>query len=126
MKLGVVVSQQFIASFSKLMESTELPVKTRFKLREINKLVKDKQEDFELLNNQIITKYARKDDAGKVVFVEDDKVTFSREDMPALNKDVKELRDIEVDVPALTCEELGAAIEILTSKDISVLEFIVE
>ena len=126
MKLGAIVSQQFIASFTKLMDSTDLPVKTRFKLRGINKIVRDKQEDFELLNNQIITKYAKKDESGKVIFVDGDRVTFRPEDLTALNKDSAELRNIEVDIPPVSCEELGGVIESLSSKDISLLEFIVE
>jgi hypothetical protein len=126
MKLGAIVSQQFIASFTKLMDSTDLPVKTRFKLRGINKILKDKQEDFESLNNQIITKYAKKDESGKVIFVDGDRVTFNPEDMPALNKDSLELRNVEVEIPSVSCEELGSVIECLSSKDISLLEFIVE
>jgi hypothetical protein len=126
MKLGAVASQQFIASFSKLMDSTDIPVKTRFKLRGINKMIKDKQEDFESLNNQIITKYAKKDESGKVIFVDGDRVTFNSEDMPALNKDSMELRNVEVEIPQISCAELGDAIEYLSSKDISLLEFIVE
>jgi hypothetical protein len=126
MKLGAVASQQFIASFSKLMDSTDIPVKTRFKLRGINKMIKDKQEDFESLNNQIITKYAKKDESGKVIFVDGDRVTFNSEDMPALNKDSMELRNVEVEIPQISCAELGDAIESLSSKDISLLEFIVE
>jgi hypothetical protein len=126
MKLGAVASQQFIASFSKLMDSTDIPVKTRFKLRGINKMIKDKQEDFESLNNQIITKYAKKDESGKVIFVDGDRVTFNSEDMPALNKNSMELRNVEVEIPQISCAELGDAIESLSSKDISLLEFIVE
>jgi hypothetical protein len=46
--------------------------------------------------------------------------------MPALNKDSMELRNVEVEIPQISCAELGDAIESLSSKDISLLEFIVE
>lgn len=126
MKLGVLSSQQFNVSFSKLMESKDTPVRTRFKLRAVSKQVKEEQEKYEQIKNEIIKKYAKKDEDGNIIFIDNDKVTFEQEIIPSLNKEMADLHNIEVEMDSISVGDLGDAVEELSANDFTILEFIEE
>jgi hypothetical protein len=126
MKLGFICSPHFQGSFNTLMELKSLPIKTLFKLRGINKIIKEKAEEHETLKNQILSKWAKKDESGKIIFVDGDKISFNPADGDLINKELKDLYDILIEIPEIPSSDLGDSIDSLNAKDISNLEFIVE
>ena len=125
MKLGFVASPQFAASLNVLLESSDLPVKTMFKLRNIVKVVREKITEHDETRNQIVNKYARKDENGNLVYIENDKVSFPPEHTAAVNKALTDLYNIDVEFVTISVEELGDFTG-LKGKDFANLEFIVE
>lgn len=124
MKLGMIASPQFLAAFERLLENKNIPIKTLFKLRGINKVVKEKSEEYKDLSTQIFQKYAKRNEEG-LLELTDNRVLIPQDNIELFKQAQKELNEIEIPLENIHSEELGPDL-VLPAKDFIILEFIVE
>lgn len=90
--------------------TANLPLKAAYKLNKIKKAVDKEGEFYSEKFQEIIDKYAKKDDDGNLVFSDDEEQIMIQEDkIEECNKALNDLQklEIEVDNYGLTIEDLG-------------------
>lgn len=94
--------------------ATNLPLKGAYKLNKIRKAVEKEAEFYSEKFQQIVQDYAKKDEAGNVVFSEDGNQIMIQDDkLVECNKALEDLQSLEVEIDTfnLTIEDLGEGIE---------------
>ena len=108
MKIGKIASEAFIISFNKLMKQ-KIPVKTAMKLREIAKLLGSEGTKYDEVKTVILERYALKNEDGTIKSRTENGRTLTEIDLKHLvdfNKEMKELSELEIDVPIIFTSEL--------------------
>lgn len=133
MKLGVLASQEFQVAFQKLMSGKGIPVKTSFMLRGLSKKLMSEVKNHSDMKNGLIVELSLKDDKGNIVeSVDGEKRTiqFAADKFGEFAKKIKELDDIDVEIPNVSVSDLGGMESLervgLSPNDILVLEFLSE
>ena len=106
-----------------LFSDVSLPLKAAYKLNKIRKAV-DKEGDFYAEKFQeIIDKYAKKDEQGNIIFSDDEDQIMIKDDMiEECNKALADLQELEVQIEnyGLSIEDLGEDIK-CTPDDLEVI-----
>jgi hypothetical protein len=131
-KLEKIVNMSFQKSLNKLT-GLHLPIRTSYKLRQVVSKVRDETKIFEEMRSEKARFYADKDANGNAICEEkrDERgmlyTQFSITDAnkELFNRDMRELLDMEIDIPYVLLDELGDMTSI-TVDDLLQLEFIVD
>lgn len=94
--------------------NTNLPLKGAYKINKIRKAMEKEADFYSTKFQEIIDKYAKKDEEGNVVFSENGEQIIIQEDKIAeCNQTLEELQKLEVEVENynLTIEDLGENLE---------------
>lgn len=96
-------------------QGTVIPLKAAYKINKIKKNVEKEAEFYSDKFQEIVDKYAQKDDEGNVKFSEDKEQILIQEDkIEECNKALEELQTLEVEIETydLKLEDFGEGIEI--------------
>ena len=103
--------------------NVNLPLKGAYKLNKIKKAVNKETEFYGEKFQEILDKYAKKDESGNLVFSEDGSQIMIQEDkIDECNKALEDLQKLEVEIDnyGLTIEDLGEGVE-CTSEELDAL-----
>lgn len=107
--------------------SQKLPLPVAYKLNKINNAA-DKEADFyQEKFNEIVEKYAKKDEEGNIVFSEDGEQIMIKDDLIAeCNDALEELMDLEVEIDnlGLTIDAFGDNIECTATEIEAIVPFL--
>lgn len=93
---------------------TNLPLKGAYKINKIRKQVEKEGEFYTEKFQEIVDKYAKKDENGNVVFTDDGGQIMIQEDkISECNKALEDLQNLEVEIETydLTIDDLGEDLE---------------
>ena len=113
----VTVTMEQIIDFRNsegIFSDINLPLKAAYKLNKIRKAVEKEGDFYGEKFQEILDKYAKKDDNGELVFSEDGNQIMIKDDMiEECNKELNDLQTLEVQVENynLTIEDFGEGIE---------------
>ena len=102
---------------------TTLPLKGAYKLNKIKKAIEKESEFYSEKFQEIVDKYAKKDDNGNLVFNDDGSQIMIKEGMnEECNQALTDLQDLEVEIENynLSLEDLGEDIQ-CTPEDLEAL-----
>lgn len=94
--------------------NTNLPLKGAYKINKIRKAVDKESEFYSTKFQEIVDKYAKKDEDGNLIFSEDGAQIIIQEDLIAeCNQALMDLQQLEVEIDNynLTIEDLGEDLE---------------
>jgi len=131
MKLERIVHFNFQKSLNKLT-ALNLPIRTSYKLRQIASKVREETKTFEDMRGEKARFYADKDESGQPIMEEkrDERgmlytqFSITESNKAKFNEDMRELLELEIDLPYLLLDELGE--QHFTAEDLLLLEFIVD
>jgi hypothetical protein len=128
MKLSLLVAPQFSVSYKKLIQQEKLPLRTSFKLRGIHSRIDEEISRYNEMRTEILKKYCVKDEKGepkKEIVDGNEIINIAPEMRVEYQQKIVELGNIEVELPTISCEDLGSAVN-LTAEDLIFLAFIKE
>ena len=108
---------------SDFFANVNLPLKGAYKLNKIKKAVNKETEFYGEKFQEILDKYAKKDEEGNLVFSEDGAQIMIQEDkIDECNQALEDLQKLEVEIDnyGLTVEDLGEGVE-CTSEELEAL-----
>ena len=123
-KLSRLVNPDFLNAFQKVLKS-ELPLAAAYKVRKISKKLQEELDQFNTIKKELVEKYCAKDADGKPALQEDGGYKVEQDQIEALNKDLIDLLDADIDFPELDVKELGTKLEV-SAQDLMVLEGVVK
>ena len=106
-----------------LFNGMNLPLKAAYKLNKIRKAAEKEGDFYGEKFQEIIDKYAKKDENGELVFSEDGSQIMIKDDMiEECNKELTDLQELEIEIEnyGLTIEDFGDDIE-CTPDDLAAL-----
>lgn len=115
--MSVKVTMEQIIAFRNngdLFSTSQLPLKGAYKLNKIRKSVMKEAEFYSEKFQEIVDKYAKKDENGQVVFSEDGNQIMIKDGMiRECNEELKDLQELEIEIEnyGLSLEDLGENIE---------------
>ena len=115
--MSVKVTMEEIIAFRNngdLFSASQLPLKGAYKLNKIRKSVMKEAEFYSEKFQEIVDKYAKKDENGQVVFSEDGNQIMIKDGMiRECNEELKDLQELEIEIEnyGLSLEDLGENIE---------------
>jgi len=99
-----------------------LPLKAAYKLRGVVKKAEAELTQYEEMRKEALQKYGKKKEDGTLDTTETNNVQFeTQETLQVFLKDIGDLTNVDVDMPAITLTELGADIR-LSTEDLMNLE----
>lgn len=121
MKLARLIDSGFQNSVRTLMKQP-LPLKAAYKLRGVVKKAEAELTQYEEMRKEALQKYGKKKEDGTLDTTETNNVQFeTQETLQVFLKDIGDLTNVDVDMPAITLTELGADIR-LSTEDLMNLE----
>ena len=120
MKLQQIMSEQFTASFKKLLGQS-LPVTTAYRLKATTALIDSEQTKFEEVRRTLVDKYAEKNEDGSIKKDEKGGYRVAEASINDYVKELNELLAVEIEVKPVKLAALGDKAE-LTVQDIAVLD----
>lgn len=111
------ITMEQIANFREnedFFNKTNLPLKGAYKINKIRKAIEKEGEFYTNKFQEIVDKYAKKDEDGNLIFNEDGSQIIIQEDkISECNDALAELQQLEVDIDTynLTLEDLGTDLE---------------
>lgn len=125
MQLSQIMNPKFQELLNKLL-TAEVPMKTAFKLRKIQKNIDEALKNYDTTRIESIKKFAELDEEGNIKADENGNATFaSSEDRIKFSKELSELLSLEVDIDKILIDDLGDTL-LLSAVDVSLLEDIIE
>lgn len=115
--MSVKVTMEEIIAFRNngdLFSASQLPLKGAYKLNKIRKSVMKEAEFYSEKFQEIVDKYAKKDENGQVVFSEDGNQIMIKDGMiRECNEELKDLQELEIEIEnyGLSLADLGENIE---------------
>ncbi len=106
MKLKEALDQRFQVTMRELT-GQKLPIKTAFILAKATEKLEAEINLFNKIKMESINKYAEKDSDGKIVAGEDGNVKLSTEDTIAIEAQLTEMVEAEIEIPTVTISDLG-------------------
>lgn len=94
--------------------NTTLPLKGAYKLNKIKKAIEKESEFYQEKFQEIVDKYAKKDESGELVFSEDGNQIMIKDGMvEECNKALEDLQSLEVQIEnyGFTLDDLGEDVE---------------
>ncbi len=125
MKLKDLNSPEFNKAFQKFMALKGVPGGQLFKMKGIANKLKDEAKKFEEIRTEVIEEVSEKDEHGKKVMIDQTQVKIAVDKIDEANKRLKDLGDVEIELPEIKFSDLGKEPE-LTAEDLFHLEFIKE
>ncbi len=119
MKLEKIVDKKFQKALNNLLQQN-MPLKTAFKLRGLNKKVKEEVEKYEACRHAALNKYGRKTEDGRLEIV-GKAVQFESDGMDKFLRELGELGSVDVDVGHIDIADLGDDIA-LSVEDLEALD----
>ena len=128
--MAKVTMQQIIDSRGSinLFGNTNIPLKGAYKINKIKKNLEKEVDFYGTKMQEIIDKYAKKDENGELVFSEDgSQIQIQEEKIDECNQALEELQNLEVDIETynLKIEDLGDNLE-CTPDDLGALMFFMD
>ena len=121
MKLARLIDSGFQNSVRTLMKQP-LPLKAAYKLRGVVKKAEAELTQYEEMRKEALQKYGKKKEDGTLDTTETNNVQFeTQETLQVFLKDIGDLTNVDVDMPAITLTELGDDIR-LSTEDLMNLE----
>ena len=120
----ILTFRQHIGTFT----GQKLPLPVAYKLNKINNATEKEVEFYQEKFNEIVEKYAKRNDEGKYVFSEDGEQIMIQDDkIPECNQALEELMDlvVEVETYGLKIEDFGENIE-CTAEEIDAISPFIE
>ena len=106
MKLGLLSNPQFFTALNKLL-STELPIKTAYKLKKEALKLEEENKRYEEMRMSIINELSQKGEDGKPLANENGSVKFLEgKEVVAIQK-INGLLDIDIDCEGVSIDDLG-------------------
>ena len=124
MKLSRLIDPKFKASLT-LLNSQKLPLKAAFKLKTIIKKVDEAYENYDQVRLTALNNYGSKKEDGSLDQDAEGNVRLDDENAQKFVNQLKELINVDIDLPALSVSELGNDITI-SSEDLMPLDFLTE
>ena len=123
MTLGQLSHPNLDVALVKLSKA-DLPIKLAYKIKKFLQKYNEEFKKYNELKNELIMKHSRKDTEGNPVLVDGKQATFEEENFKLFLKDLTELQDIQVNLPAFEEEEFGESLNkiTLTVEDMFALE----
>ena len=115
-----MTSKKFKDALGKLLVG-DLPLRTAFRLKGMNKMVVGEAEKYEAVRQDLLNKFGKKGDDGKLAVDATNNVQFEAEGIRAFMQALQELSDTDIDIPTLKIDDLGDKIE-LSAEDLIVLD----
>lgn len=119
MKLSQLTDKRLQTTLKALMNKP-LPIKTAYKLKGLVKTVNDELAKYESLRQDIIGRLADRKDDGTIATDTTGNVLFTSENRAAFFKELKDLLEMDVDMPSIKLADLGT-IDI-TAEDLFALD----
>ncbi len=113
----ITVTMEQIINFrnsENFFNDTTIPLKAAYKINKIRKAAEKESDFYSEKFQEILDKYAKKDEKGNLVFSEDESQIMIKEDMiEECNKELSNLQNLEVQIENynLTIEDFGEDIE---------------
>lgn len=107
--------------------SQKLPLPVAYKLNKINNAASKEADFYQEKFNEIVEKYAKKDEEGNIVFSEDGEQIMIKDDLIAeCNDALEELMDLEVEIDnlGLTIDAFGDNIECTATEIDAIVPFL--
>ena len=107
--------------------SQKLPLPVAYKLNKINNAASKEADFYQEKFNEIVEKYAKKDEEGNIVFSEDGEQIIIKDDLIAeCNDALEELMDLEVEIDnlGLTIDAFGDNIECTATEIDAIVPFL--
>lgn len=107
--------------------SQKLPLPVAYKLNKINNAASKEADFYQEKFNEIVEKYAKKDENGNLVFSEDGEQIIIKEDLVGeCNDALEELMDLEVEIDnlGLTIDAFGDNIECTATEIDAIVPFL--
>jgi hypothetical protein len=123
MKLGQLSHPNFNSGLVKLTKSN-LPIKTAYKLKKLVEKHDQEIKKYEDLKRDLMVKYAKKNEEGKVAVDDKGNVSFDREEFNSYAQELNELHSIELEFSTIEESDLGNALDTLnlTVEEVFALE----
>lgn len=106
MKLSQLTDKNFQVAVKSLM-SKPLPIKTAYKLKGVVNTVNDELAKYESLRKELIDRLSNKKEDGSIETDNSGNVLFSNENRMEYFKELRELLDMDVEVPTIKLSDLG-------------------
>ena len=122
----ITVTMEQIIDFrnnDNIFSNTNLPLKAAYKLNKIRKAVEKEGDFYSEKFQEVLDKYAKKDENGELIFNEDGSQIMIKDDLiEECNKELNDLQALEIQIENynLTIEDFGEDIE-CTPDDLEVL-----
>ena len=124
MKLAQLTDPKYKEILEKMMK-LELPITTAYKLKDVIKKSNEELAKYEEFRNELVKKYADRDEAGEFKIDADNKINVSAENMQLFLKDLQDLLTQEVSVGELKLSQLGEK-AMLSAEDLFKLDGLIK
>ena len=107
--------------------SQKLPLPVAYKLNKINNATRKEADFYQDKFNEIVERYAKKDEDGNLVFSEDGEQIIIKDDLVSeCNDALEELMDLEIEIdnPGLTIDAFGDNIECTATEIDAIVPFL--
>lgn len=121
MKLGQLSEPTFVSGLKKLVKLS-LPIKTSYKLKKFVEKYEREVQNYDKLKNELVQKYAKRDETGNVVVTPENNVSFEREEFVKYATELNELNKIDVETYTINDSELGDSAPNFTTEELFALE----
>jgi hypothetical protein len=112
MKLGLISNPKFQEALIKLTEK-EIPITLAFTLKGILKKVKEELEKYNSLKKELVEKYSKKDENGKVLNgKQEGSIQLEEATVQDFWKNILELDAMDVEMPKIDIKAFGNKLEI--------------
>jgi len=108
LKYGDNINGTFITAFRELTKITNLPLPVRYKLLELDKQLKGEYKKFLKLKEEIVSRFALKDDSGKYMYDPTDNYMFADGEKAKCDKEYGVLlaKEFEIEITPIKLKDL--------------------
>jgi hypothetical protein len=110
LSLATLTSEAFREAFKKLIEA-ELPIQAAYKCTAIAREIDTHVKDYSTVRNKTLSKYAKKDESGKLV-LENGSPVFEQDKLLEFRREMAELNACMVEISTISIQECGDKAEI--------------
>lgn len=125
MKIQQLLNPKVGQSLKKILDS-KLPIQTSMKIRQLVKEIDAILLEYEATRQEVLTKYADKNEAGDRVILENGNVSVSEENLKLYTAELAPIQSEEVELPAISVNLLAGKVDITPSELIDLDSLITE
>jgi hypothetical protein len=123
MKLARITNEQLHITLAKLAAEA-LPLKTAFKLKGLIKQARAEFDKYEEVRREAIQRHGKKNAEGQLMINEQGNAEFEEEGIKAFVKELNELGDMDIELPAIKASELGDNV-VFSCNELEILDGII-